>query len=605
MTTTQNNAPLRRVGDYALIGDCETAALVHRNGSIDWLCWPRFDSQACFASLLGTPQNGCWRIAPDSSVVKFPRRYRGDTLVLETDIETSEGAATLVDFMPSRGNASHIVRMVFGRRGRVQFESSLRPSFNYGRGRPNWKRAGADWIASSDSHTVSLRSDTESRIESGACLSSFCVDSGSCVSFVLSYAVDGPRDEGPIDPHRMLRETEEFWFKWVQQCSYDGPWREAVVRSLITMKALAYRLSGGIIAAPTSSLPECPGGTRNWDYRFCWLRDATFTLLAFIHSGFEDEAIAWRDWLVRSVADKPHRIQPIYGLTGETDLVEEVADWLTGFAGAQPVRFGNDAFRQHQLDTYGEVIDALHQTRAHGLAPDEAGWDLQLRIVEHVEKAWTKPDSGIWETRDEPKHFIYSKAMAWVALSRTLSAAKSNDMTIPYDRWKELREKIHAEICRRGFNPELNTFVRSYGSSELDASTLLLAQVGFLPPEDPRIVGTVDAIGRRLQKNGFIFRYDTQASPDGLPPGEAAFLACSFWYADALALIGRRDEAVTVFERILAIRNDVGLLSEEYDPSQKLLLGNFPQTLSHLALINTALNLSRSDGPARRRSGRV
>jgi len=599
-----SGAPSRRIADYALIGDCETAALVHRDGTIEWLCWPRFDSEACFAALLGEDHNGCWRLAAEDEEAKTSRRYRGESLILETRIETSEGIATLIDFMPMRGEASDLVRIVTGERGKVRLRSDLRIRFDYGRLKPRWdEEAKGRTVAIAGPHAARLQSDAPLTCSNGDCASQFSVAAGERVGFVLTYFVSHENRPKPVDMAAALEETERFWAEWVGRCTYQGPWREAVIRSLITMKALIYRPSGAIAAAPTSSLPEAFGGNRNWDYRFCWLRDATFTLLALLGTGYEEEAVAWRDWLLRAVGGEPAQLQPVYGMGGEARLPEWEADWLAGFGGAKPVRFGNLAYQQRQLDIYGEVIDALYQADLHGLPASPAAWQMQLRMGEHLEKVWREPDQGFWESRDRPKHFTHSQGMIWAAFDRIIARAEKDKLDAPLERWRKLRATILEDICQNGYDQALGSFKRDFESAELDANLLLLPQIGFLPPDDPRIIGTIKSIGRRLLRGGFILRYDTHASQDGLPPGEAAFLACTLWYADALVMIGCREEAQGLFERILAVRNDVGLLSEEYDPGSGLLAGNFPQALSHLALVNTALNLARIAGPAARRSG--
>lgn len=597
----------RRIDDYALIGDCESAALVHRDGTIAWLCWPRFDSEACFAALLGDESNGFWRIAAKDGKSRTERRYRPDTLILETRIETAGGAATLIDFMPIRGEASDVVRIVIGERGTVRLTSELLLRFDYGRLTPRWRQDGPRRrVAMVGPHAAALASDAAMTCgEDGRCHGEFTITAGERVSFVLTYFVAHEKTPDAVDPRIAFDETERFWTKWSGACTYQGPWRDAVVRSLIVMKALIYRPTGGIVAAPTSSLPERPGGTRNWDYRFCWLRDATFTLLALIHAGHDDEALAWRNWLLRAVGGDLSQLQPVYGLRGEARLPEWEAGWLAGFNGARPVRFGNAAYSQRQFDIYGEVIDALHQARRHGMEADPVGWRIQEQIVEHLARVWREPDQGIWETRSGARRFTHSQAMIWAAVDRMIAAGEEGGSDAPLDRWRRLRAAIHAEICRCGFSPKLGAFTRDFDSEALDASVLLLPQIGFLPPDDPRIVGTVDAIGRRLCRDGFIRRYDAHVSDDGLPHGDSSFLPCSFWYADALALIGRRAEAETVFERVLSVRNDVGLLAEEYDTENGLLTGNFPQALSHLSLVNTALNLTGKSGPAHRRSGKA
>lgn len=531
-------------------------------------------------------------------------RYRGDSLILETRLETSTGVAVLTDFMPPRRDASNLVRLVRCESGEVRLRSELCLRFDRGRLPPHWSERG-------ERHVVGIAGPDAARLvadlplsaqDDGGCVAEFALQAGDRRAFVLTYFSSPTRPPACIDAWASLEETARFWQDWVAHCTYQGPWREAVVRSLITMKALTYQPSGGIAAAPTSSLPERSGGTRNWDYRFCWLRDATFTLLSLLHTGYHEEAAAWRDWLVRAVAGKPHQIQPLYGMAGERHLPEWQADWLSGFGGAKPVRFGNAAALQRQFDIFGEVIDALHQGRLNGIGFDETAWRMQLKILDHIEQIWREPDCGIWESRHQPRRFTHSRVMMWAALDRIISASAQRGGDLPLERWRRLRAEIHAEVCSRGFDRDLNSFIRDFDSTELDASLLLLPQVGFLPPADARIIGTVKAIGEHLRKDGFILRYDTDLSHDGLPPGEGAFLACSFWYADALVMTGRRDEAREMFEHVLSVRNDLGLLAEEYDPDNAQLAGNFPQALSHLALVNTALNLSRTRGPAAHRS---
>jgi GH15 family glucan-1,4-alpha-glucosidase len=594
-----------RIADYGLIADGETAALVRRDGSIDWLCWPRFDSDACFAALLGDAGNGRWRLCSHDGRARLRRRYLGESLLLETSIETNTGAARILDFMPVRGEASHIIRIVKGDRGCVRLTSDIRLRFDFGRLRPRWTADEAGVAtAISGPHSVRLASDAGiSAQEGGDCSAEFTIGAGERKTFVLTYFRSHTKRPPPVDTLSALNHTSRFWAEWAGRCRYEGPWRAAVVRSLIVLKSLTYRPSGAIAAAPTSSLPEWPRGERNWDYRFCWLRDATFTLLAFLQAGYEDEARAWRDWLLRAVAGDPRCIQPVYGLAGEARLTEWNADWLRGFGGARPVRFGNAAFQQRQFDVYGEVIDALYQAHVHGLPPSDAEWRLATALVEHLEAVWTQPDDGIWETRSKPKRFTHSQAMIWASLDRMIRRAEATRAQAPLERWKRLRRTIHQEICRKGFDSALNSFVREFDSCELDACLLLLPQIGFLPADDPRILGTIKAIGDRLCRGAFVFRYDDRATEDGLPKGQAAFLACSFWYADALILAGRRTEAEAIFSRVLEVRNDLGLLSEEFDTQSGELAGNFPQALSHLALVNTAFNLA-GDGAARRRGHR-
>jgi len=593
-----------RIEDYALIGDCETAALVARDGSIDWLCWPRFDSPACFAALLGGPEHGRWLVAPVAPVRRVERRYRGDTTILETDFETDDGVVTVVDFMPLRGTASDLLRLVVGRRGRVEMRTELILRFDYGSAVP-WVSRTSDGalraIAGPD--MVVLRTDVELHGAGLTTVGTFMVAAGERRSFSLTYAPS----HGPPPPHldvdASLRDTEAFWTSWAARCTYQGEWRDAVVRSLVTLKALTYRPTGGIVAAPTTSLPEAIGGPRNWDYRYCWLRDATLTLLALMDAGYTDEALAWRDWLLRAVAGSPSQIHIMYGLSGERNLREWEVTWLPGYEGSAPVRVGNAAHDQLQLDVFGEVIEAMHHAR---LLADAAGehdgdadaWHLQRALVCHLETVWQRPDEGIWEVRGGRQHFTHSKIMAWVAFDRAVKTAERLGLPAPLDRWRATRDAIHAEVCERGFDAALGAFVQAYGSRQLDASLLMLPLVGFLPPDDPRVLGTTAAIERDLMSDGLVLRYDSRVTDDGLPPGEGTFLACSFWLADNLALQGRHDDARRMFERLLALRNDVGLLAEEYDTRRGRQVGNFPQALSHLALIGTALNLApRREAP--------
>jgi GH15 family glucan-1,4-alpha-glucosidase len=589
--------------DYALIGDCETAALVSRAGSVDWLCWPRFDSGACFAGLLGGPDYGRWLIAPRDPATSVTRRYRDDTLILETRMETADGAVTLVDFMPLRGRHSDLVRLVRGERGRVRMHTELVLRFDYGRTVP-WVTRLADGtfrgIAGPD--MVVLRTPVPLQGKDLTTVAEFDVAAGDTVPFVLAHGPSHLEAPEPIDPEPSLAETEAYWTKWAARNTSRGEWSEAILRSLITLKALTFTPTGGIVAAPTTSLPEQLGGTRNWDYRFCWLRDATLTLLALMNAGFHDEAKAWRDWLLRAAAGAPAQAQIMYGLAGERRLTEFELTWLPGYEDSRPVRIGNAAQGQLQLDVYGEVLDALHQARCAGLDSREADWAFQRALLKHLEEIWDRPDQGIWEVRGEPRHFTHSKVMAWLALDRGLRAIESHGLEGPLERWRQLRDHIHAEVCERGFSRELGSFVQSYGSRELDASLLLLPTLGFLKASDPRIRRTVEAIERRLLVDGLVLRYDTTTCDDGLPEGEGVFLACSFWLADAYTLMGRTDDARRLFERLLALRNDVGLLAEEYDPRARRLVGNFPQAFSHIALVTTAHNLSRATKPAHQRA---
>ena len=595
-----------RIEDYGLIGDCETAALVSKDGSIDWLCWPRFDSGACFAALLGNSKNGRWRIAPAQAKSRITRRYRPATLILETTFTTADGEVTVIDFMPLREQASHLVRLVVGTRGTVAIRTELVIRFDYGQSVPWVKRTeNGDLLAISGPDMVVLRTPVEMRGEQLTSVGEFTVSAGETIPFVLMYVQSHLPAPDPVDAEDALRQTQNFWEEWTSVHKSTGPYAPFVLRSLITLKALSYLPTGGIVAAPTTSLPEQLGGPRNWDYRFCWLRDATLTLLALMNSGYYDEACAWRDWLLRAAAGSPSQIQIMYGLAGDKRLAEWEVPWLAGYEGSRPVRIGNAAADQLQLDVFGEVLDAMHQARVGGLPPLADAWDFQRVLMSHLEEIWPLEDEGIWEVRGGRRHFTYSKMMAWVAFDRTIRSAEAFGLEGPIDHWRKLRARIHAEVCDKAFNPKIGAFMQSYGSEHLDASALLIPVVGFLPPSDPRVAGTVEAIERKLMTNGFVLRYDTDVTQDGLPPGEGAFLACSFWLADAYILLGRRDDARKLFERLLTLCNDLGLLSEEYDPAGKRLLGNFPQAFSHIALVITAHNLDRAEKPCEQRSGHV
>ena len=590
------------IGDYALIGDCTTAALVGRNGSIDWLCWPRFDSNALFAALLGTSEHGRWRISPADPMPGISRAYHDGTLVLETLFDTADGSVALIDFMPIGRAGSSIIRLVKGLRGKVAMQLHLALRFDYGVTVP-WVTQlddGSGLSAVAGPNQVVLRSPVPMKGRNFATVAEFDVAEGQCVPFVLTHAPSHLPKPPAMDWSAALEETELFWRGWSGRCSHTGPWREAVKRSLLTLKALTYAETGGIIAAPTTSLPEQFGGERNWDYRYCWLRDATFTLMALVSAGYRDEAQAWGQWLLRTVAGSPHQLQIMYGLSGERQLIEWEVPWLPGYQGAVPVRVGNAASAQLQLDVYGELIDAIYQGRTHNLAPIGSGWALQRKLVEHLEQIWEQPDDGIWEVRGGRRHFTFSKIMAWVALDRTVRDAERFKFQAPLESWRKVRDRMHATICELGFDSERSTFTQSFSSSELDASLLLIPLVGFLPADDPRVRGTVAAIERELMIDGLVLRYRTRAEIDGLPPGEGVFLPCSFWLANNYRLQHRDAEARALFERLLSLRNDVGLLAEEYDPQARRQLGNFPQAFSHLALIGTALSL-HDVGPAEQR----
>jgi GH15 family glucan-1,4-alpha-glucosidase len=593
-----------RIEDYALIGDCHTAALVGKDASIDWLCWPRFDSAACFAALLGERKHGRWKISPAGETLATHRRYRGDTLVLETEFETAEGAVAVIDFMPMRTAYCDLIRLVVGRRGRVTMEMELILRFDYGFSVP-WVtrlRDGHGICAVAGPDLAVLRTPVALHAKDLTHVARFEVAAGDTVPFVLTHAPSHLELPRVVDPDKALAETEVFWTRWCERCKVTGEWSGAVRRSLITLKALTYHPTGGIVAAPTTSLPERPGGVRNWDYRFCWLRDATLTLLAMMNGGYFEEAQRWREWLLRAVAGSPAQMQIMYGVAGERRLPEWNIPWLPGYEGATPVRIGNGAAHQLQLDVYGEVIDALYQGCKGGLARHDAAWDLQGALLGHLETVWDKPDSGMWEMRGPPRQFTYSKVMAWVAFDRAVKMIEAFGMKGPLAHWRKLRADIHDDVCRHGFDARRNTFVQSYGSQELDASLLLIGMTGFLPSDDPRVRGTIAAVQQGLMADGFVQRYRTRETIDGLPPGEGVFLACSFWLADSLIMVGRRDEARVLFERLLALRNDVGLLSEEYDPAGQRFLGNFPQAFSHIALVNTAMNLSQAEKPAEQRA---
>jgi GH15 family glucan-1,4-alpha-glucosidase len=580
------------IEDYCMIGDCETAALVSREGSIDWLCWPNFSSAACFAALLGTREHGFWQIAPVGEVKAIRRQYEAHTLVVETTFETKEGAVCVIDFMPPRKKHSHVVRIVRGVWGRVPMQMDLAIRFDYGRTIP--------WVTSTDHELraiagddmVTLRTKVRLRGEGMTTRGNFTVRKGETVSFTLTNSPS--LDKAPAEPQaeKALTGTQRFWKQWSRKNKYRGPYAEAVERSLITLKAMTYKPAGGIVAAVTTSLPERIGGSRNWDYRYCWLRDTAFTLLILMQAGYVEEAVEWRKWLLRAVAGAPDQVQTIYGIRGERQLVEWEANWLPGYEGSLPVRIGNAAVDQFQLDVFGEVSADLSRTPR---ADDEirvSASSLQAALVNHLCKVWHEPDAGIWEMRGGTKHFTHSKVMAWVALDRAIKHHEQYDGGGDVKRWKKNRDMIHREICKKGFDKKLNTFVQSYGSKQVDASCLLIVLVGFLPSDDPRVIGTVAAIERRLMKDGFIRRYDTKKMKDGVGGGEGAFLACSFWLVTSLWEIGRKADAKRMFERLLRLRNDVGLLSEEYDPVAKRMVGNFPQALSHIALLHAAFAIS-------------
>ncbi|WP_435970797.1 glycoside hydrolase family 15 protein [Streptomyces sp. Qhu_M48] len=589
----------QRIDDYALIGDLQTAALVGRDGSVDWLCLPRFDSAACFASILGDEDNGHWRIAPKGATTCTSRRYAEDSLVLETYWETRTGTVKVIDFMPQRDRAPDLMRIVEGVSGSVEMSGVLRLRFDYGSVVPWMRRADDHRVAIAGPDAVWLRSEPPVKTwgQQFSTCSSFTVDAGEKVAFVLTWHPSHePRPE-LVDPYRALEQSLADWREWAARCTYRGPYRETVLRSLITLKALTYAPTGGIMAAPTTSLPEEVGGVRNWDYRACWLRDSSLTLGALLAAGYVDEAQAWRDWLLRSVAGDPADLQIMYGPAGERRLPETTLPWLRGYADSAPVRTGNAAVDQFQLDVYGEVMDSLHRAREAGIPAERHAWNLQLSLLGFLESTWREPDEGLWEVRGPRRHFTHSKVMAWVAADRAVRTLEA-DPSLPGDaaRWRTMRDEIHAQVCARAYDPERNTFTQSYGSSELDAATLLIPQVGFLPPDDPRVVGTVAAVQEELLHDGYVRRYSTgSGSVDGLPGQEGTFLVCSFWLADALRLTGRPEEARRLFERLVALCNDVGLLAEEYDPVTGRQLGNFPQAFSHIGLVGTALALAAED----------
>ena len=592
-----------RIEDYALIGDCESAALIARDGSIDWLCFPRFDSGACFASLVGKPENGRWQICPDAPVKSIRRKYRDGTLILETEYECETGTVAIIDFMPPRTTVPDIIRIVEGRRGEVPMRMELIIRFDYGWIVPWVRRIDGGIRATAGPDTMYCRSAVEMHGEDLRTVACFTVSQGQRVPFNLTWTPTYTPQPEAEDAEESLHQTEAWWTEWSNRCTYQGRWRDAVMRSLITLKALTYAPTGGVVAAPTTSLPEQVGGVRNWDYRYCWVRDATFTLYALIVGGYTDEASAWREWLVNAVAGTTDTIQIMYGVTGDRRLMELALDWLPGYEGSVPVRIGNDAHRQHQLDVYGEVMDTLYLAQRSGLPPSENAWRVQRALCRFVVTDWRNPDEGIWEVRGPRRHFTHSKVMAWVALDRGVKTIEEFGADGDVEEWKRVRDEIRDDIFRHGFNPEVNSFVQYYGSAIPDASLLMLPLVGFIRPDDSRMRGTVEFIQARLMRDGFVDRYPTATGIDGLPPGEGSFLLCTFWLADNLALQGRYQEAEEIFERLLGLRNDVGLLSEQYDPNMKRLLGNFPQAFSHVGLINTARNLDRRGGPAKDRLG--
>jgi GH15 family glucan-1,4-alpha-glucosidase len=584
------------IEDYALLGDTESAALVGKDGSVDWLALPRFDSPACFAALLGGPDNGRWRIAPAGPVTAVRRRYRDGTLVLETEMDTVDGTVAVVDCMPIRDREANLVRVVEGRRGRVPVRMDLTIRFDYGKDVP-WVRRTGDGrlVAVCGPDAVYLDTPVPTRGEGLSTVAEVTVGPGDRVPFALSWHPSHLRPPRRLDAVAAVAETERWWQRWIASCAYEGDWAEDVRRSLVVLKALTYHPTGAIVAAPTTSLPEQLGGSRNWDYRYSWLRDATFTLISLLGAGYTTEAVAWRDWLLRAVAGEPSKLQIMYGVAGERRLPEWTVDWLPGYESSGPVRVGNAAADQFQLDVWGEVLDALYQSRATGI-PDES-WALQRALMDFLEGNWREPDEGIWEVRGPRRHFTHSKVMAWVAADRAVKACRSHGLDGPVDRWRRLGADIRAEVLEKGVD-DRGVFVQHYDTTDLDASLLRIPLVGFLPPTDERVVNTVEAIATELCEDGFVHRYRPHPDLDGLPPAEGAFLMCTFWLADCWTMLGRRDEAVRIFERLRGVANDVGLLAEEYDPGSGRLLGNFPQAFSHVSLVNTVSNLCAAGGGA-------
>jgi len=590
-----------RIEDYALIGDTHTAALVSRAGSLDWLCFPRFDSGACFAALLGASQHGRWLLSPAGTLKRIHRQYRDRTLILETEYETDDGVATVVESMPVRNQEPNVIRLVIGRTGRVRMRCELAIRFDYGSIVPWTRSIDGVWVLTAGPDTVRMRSEAPLRHEEERLVAEFTISPGQRLPFVLTWSLSHDPPPAPFDVETVLAETDTWWRQWAAHCTYDGRWQDAVMRSLLTLKALTYAPSGGIVAAATTSLPEKIGGVRNWDYRLCWLRDATFTLYALLNGGYREEAKAWREWLLRAVAGRPEELQIMYGPSGERRLTELELPWLPGYEQSLPVRIGNAATRQVQLDVYGEIMDAMHQARRAGIEPDETAWALQRAVMDHLEGAWEQPDQGIWEVRGKRRHFTHSKVMAWVAMDRAVKAVEQFRLEGPLKRWQTVRDAIHEQVCRDGYHRDRHTFVQYYGSASVDASLLMIPLVGFLPASDPRVRGTVQAIEADLMEDGLVRRYTASTEVDGLPPGEGIFLACTFWLADNWHLMGDPAKARAIFEHLLTLRNDVGLLAEEYDPRARRLVGNFPQAFSHVGLVNSAYNLSRTHGPARDR----
>jgi GH15 family glucan-1,4-alpha-glucosidase len=593
-----------RIEDYALIGDCHTAALVGSNGSIDWLCFPRFDSPACFAALLGGTEHGRWLLAPSAKIEGMQRRYVGDSLVLQTEFKTRRGRVRIIDFMPISDQRWDVVRIVEGLSGTVSMRMELIVRFDYGSIVPWVRRAKGLLRLTAGPDTLELAASVKVEGRNMKSVAKFSVRRGQRQSFVLNYRPSHYATRPSIDSFRALKLTTSHWHRWSSRCRYRGRWRSAVSRSLIALKALTYKPTGGLVAAPTTSLPEKLGGVRNWDYRYCWLRDATFTLNALLLAGYNEEAGAWREWLLRAIAGSPKDLQIVYGVTGVRRLDEIELPWLPGYRKSRPVRVGNAASTQFQLDVYGEIMDSLHLARAADMQPHPEAWNVQVALLEFLETHWQDPDQGLWEVRGAREHFTHSKIMAWVAFDRAIKDAQKERLNGPLARWRRVRDRIHAQVCKKGFDRANNTFVQSYESKFLDASLLLIPQVGFLPADDPRVLGTIAAVEKHLLFNGLLLRYSTGTRVDALPAGEGAFLACSFWLADCYVLTGRRKEAEALFERLLALGNDVGLFAEEYDPRAKRMLGNFPQALTHMSLVNTARLLSIPEKTAQRASAR-
>ena len=591
-----------RIEDYALIGNLQTSALVGRDGSIDWLCAPRFDSAASFAALLGEPRHGRWLIAPSQDVLRTQRRYRSATLILETEFETGSGSVRVTDCMPIGTEGCSVLRLVEGLGGRVQMRMELIVRFDYGAIIPWVQRVDHRLVATAGPDTLVLTTDVKLHGKNFTTVADFAVNNGQRIPFLLTYRASHESDQPNLNTDEALRATEKWWRTWSARCACETRWPDAVLRSLITLKALTYQPTGGIVAAATTSLPEQLGGVRNWDYRYCWLRDATFTLYALLYAGYREEAKAWREWLLRAIAGSPQDMQILNGVAGERRIPEYEVKWLPGYQASVPVRVGNAASQQFQLDVYGEVMDALHLARAAGVHPAPHAWQIARVLLEFLESNWEHPDDGIWEVRGPPKHFTHSKVMIWVAFDRAVKAVERFGLDGPAQHWRRLRDAVHAQVCQVGFDPQRNTFVQYYGAKSLDASLLMIPLVGFLPASDPRVQGTADAIKAELLIDGLVQRYSNSDNVDGLPSGEGLFLPCSFWLADNLAMMGRHDEAEALFERLLSLRNDLGLIAEEYDPQKKCLLGNFPQAMTHVALINTARNLSGPGGPSDHRS---